>query len=98
MRCVLLCMLEAVEGGLCMLEVLDVLEMLDMPEVMRYVVIYMTLQEMLVLTQLLRQRRTSGMIIGDISGVTCHQMLLDRGEGLVSLEFQHLEKLLRGYD
>ena len=54
MRCVLLCMLEAVEGGLCMLEVLDVLEMLDMPEVMRYVVIYMTLQEMLVLTQLLR--------------------------------------------
>ena len=87
MRCVLLCMLEAVEGGLCSLEALEVLEMLDTPKVMRYVVIYMlealgesvsrTLQEMLVLTQLLKQRRTSAMIIGDVSGVTWHQMQLD---------------------
>ena len=35
MRCVLLCKLEAVEGGLCLLEVLDV------PEVMRCVLFFM---------------------------------------------------------
>ena len=29
MRCMLLCMLEAVEGGLYLLEVLEVLEMLE---------------------------------------------------------------------
>jgi hypothetical protein len=35
-RRVLFCMLEAVEGELCLLEVLEVLEVLDMLEVIRY--------------------------------------------------------------
>jgi len=34
MRCMLLCMLEAIEGGLCLQEVFEVLEMLEVPKVM----------------------------------------------------------------
>jgi len=52
MRCVLLCMLEAVEGGLCLLEALEVVQMvevircvllgvLDAPEVIRPVLLGM---------------------------------------------------------
>ena len=37
-RCVLLCMLEAVEGGLCLLEVSDVLDSLDVMRCMLEVV------------------------------------------------------------
>ena len=39
-RCVLLCMLEAVDGGLCLLE-LRVLDVLDVPEVTRCVLLCM---------------------------------------------------------
>jgi len=38
MRCVLICMLEAVDGGLCLLEVMEVL---DLPEVMCRVLLCM---------------------------------------------------------
>ena len=39
MRRMLLCMLEAVEGGLCLLNVLEVLEVPGVPEVMRCVLL-----------------------------------------------------------
>jgi len=37
MRRVVVCMLEAVEGDLCLLDVLDVLKVLEVPEAMRCV-------------------------------------------------------------
>ena len=39
MRGVLLCMMEAVEGELCLLEVLEVLQVLEVLEVMRCVLL-----------------------------------------------------------
>ena len=41
MRCVLLCMLEVVEGELCLLKVFEMLDVPEMPGVMRRVLLCM---------------------------------------------------------